>query len=66
MNFCHVDGKTVALRNFDIHLPDYTVFFFSIPGVVPEREGKMAKDDDQAGRQIGREMSWDGVRQHAE
>jgi hypothetical protein len=26
----------------------------------------MAKDDDQAGRQIGREMSWDRVRQHAE
>ena len=55
----------MVLRSFDIHLPDYTVFF-SVPGVVPEREGKMAKDDDQAGRQIGREVSWDGVRQYAE
>jgi hypothetical protein len=26
----------------------------------------MAKNDDQAGRQIGREMSWGGVREHAE
>jgi hypothetical protein len=40
-----------------------TARYFSLfPGVVPEREGKMAKDDDQAGRQIGREMSRDGFR----
>jgi hypothetical protein len=49
------------LKNFDIHLP-YCTLFFSVPGVVPEREGKMAKDDDQAGRQIRREMSRDGFR----
>lgn len=65
MNFCNVNEHTVVLRNSDIHLPDCKVFF-SLPGVVPEREGKMAKDDDQAGRKIGREMCWDRVRQHAE
>ena len=54
MKFCHVDGNTV-IKKIMISIYQTTLcLFFYVPGVVPEREGKMAKDDDQARRQIGR------------
>jgi hypothetical protein len=31
-------------------LPELNEVFFSVSGVVPECEGKMAANDDQAGR----------------